>query len=301
MKALEIIPRWGIALISWGVVLFLSFALVGWLSSAFNFALMEWLNPTLAIAVWIFVVARTYQQFMVYVPEVTGLLALSALTGELNAFGPGLHWKYPWEAIREENFFPLELKTERHEEDYVSQDGRMMLTKWSYQYETDGNNLESFIKVDHSTIDEGFQDIISGILSEVIGGMIGADARTHVKEVQDQVLAELSTRTAPSRGIQTTLGKKLENQYGVNFRLFALADIDFSKDYQEALSGRARMQVIKETALELKDGLPDVSDQEAANFILVEQRKATKHITEVTDLAEAANALGRGLRGLGGE
>ncbi|HXF44106.1 MAG TPA: hypothetical protein VNK70_01445 [Candidatus Paceibacterota bacterium] len=235
--------------------------------------------------------------FTVLVPEVTGLIVLNFFTGELFAFKPGLHFKYPWDIVRDENFFPLELVTKGHEETYAAKDGPMMKVKWSYQYWPDENRLTDFIRVDNSTIDAGFVDVFSSILSEVIGGWERSDptgkmewsesVRREVMAVETEVIHRFQDlKLYQVRGNSVSGKDKLEEQYGVNFKLFKIADIDFSEDYQQARSGKARMAVITATAKQLIDatavnGQPTISGKEAANLVLVEQDKAKKNIVEV--------------------
>ena len=56
------------------------------------------------------------------------------------------------------------------------------------------------------------------------------------------------------------------------------------------------MQTVRETMGVLQEGT-DISDKDALNAVLVERGKAEKKIFEVENLAEAAGAFGKGLRG----
>ncbi len=222
--------------------------------------------------------------FLVSVPEVTGLVLLNQFTGKLRPVGSGLNRKWPWETYREKNFFSLELTTKKFVETYASKNGPMMEVKASYQYNPDEQQLDHYITVDETTIEQGFTDVFSGILSEIIGGKKAEDVRKRIKEVEDEVIKRLDTSALTTT---TSFKEKLENQYGVNWRLFAIADIDFAKDYQEARSGKARMEKIGETIKVLKKAAPLLDDKEAVNAILVEQKKATKNIFEVEGLSAA--------------
>ena len=201
------------------------FALAVWVITAI--VATEMISSQLfGLATWLGFVALSFPFFVVSVPEVTGLIVLNLITGKLKALAQGLRFKYPWDKVREENFFLLKLVTERHEEDYAAKDGPKMKTKWSYQYIPDRRRLDAYITVDHSTIDDGFTDIISGILSEVVGKKEAVKARTDLEEIQKEVLTTLEARRVRARGKEVTLSEKLENQYGVDFKVFAIADID---------------------------------------------------------------------------
>ncbi|KKU91596.1 MAG: hypothetical protein UY23_C0001G0202 [Candidatus Jorgensenbacteria bacterium GW2011_GWA1_48_11] len=236
----------------------------------------------------------------VNVPAVTGLVLLNVFKDagpkqkdNLRPVGPGIHLKWPWESVREENFFPLELVTEKFEETYAAWDGPLMLAKVSFQYQPTVKRLLAFIAVDKTTINEGFKGVFSSFLSETIGAReLGGQesgsvfVRTHVKVVEQAVTDKIDTYKVMANGEQTSAKEKLEDLYGVNFRLFNVADIDYSPDYQQARSGKARMGVVTETAKQLieatiADGKPTISGKEAVNLVLVEQGKAKKSIVEV--------------------
>lgn len=266
-----------VAIIAWGVIIPLGLSLIP--------------GPMLfKIGLWITLIGTSFPFFTVLVPEVTGLIALNFFTGELHPFGPGLQFKYPWDIVRDENFIPLEIVTKDHKEDYAAKDGPMMKVKWSYQYVPNAGRLDRFIAVDESTIDRGFTDVISSILSEVIGGRLSEEAREKVEEIQREVLRRLEAMVAKANGQTVGMQEKLERQYGVNFKLLAIADIDFSEDYQQARSGQARMAVIVKTAkmIDERGGKPT---KDAMNTVLVEQGKAKKNIFEVEGLPQAARSV----------
>ncbi len=241
---------------------------------------------------WVFIIVGMFfafaglvlKFFLVSVPEVTGLILLNQFTGELRPVGSGLRLKLPWETYREENFFSLKLVTKKFSETYAAGDGPMMEVKASYQYNPDERRLDKYIAVDETTIEQGFTDVFSGILSEIIGAKEAESVRKDLQKIQEEVIKKLD---ASALTTATSFKEKLENQYGVNWRLFAIADIDFAKDYQEARSGKARMEKIGETIAVIKKAAPLLDDKEAVNTVLVEQGKAKKNIFEVEGLSDA--------------
>jgi len=238
---------------------------------------------------------------LVLIPEVTGLVVLNFFTGNLRGIGPGLHFKFPWEIVRKENFFSLELVTRGVEETYAAADGPQMKVRWSIQYRPDGRNLTQYITVDKTTIERGFSDVISSALSSVIGGKQAEEARTQIKEIEKTVLEALEVEQMKSHGANTSAKGKLEEEYGINFVLFKIADIDFSDDYQQARAGKARMQAIIDAASKIavdKDGKPT---KDAMNAVLVEQGRAKKNIFEVENLSDAASAVVRAFKKGGGK
>lgn len=262
----------------------------------------------IGIGAWITATGLSLPLFLVLVPEVMGLVTLNFFNGNLFAFGSGVKIKFPWDIVRDENFFSLELVTEQHQETYATKDGPLMLTKWSYQYRPHEKKLDKYITVDKTTIDNGFTDVFSSILSEAIGGKNAEPARQEIAAIEAEVMEQFHAQTMGGpNGPQTQSPKeKLEDEYGVNFKLFKLPDIDFAEDYQQARSGQARMAVIIKAAQELiqatvADGKPTISGKEAVNTVLVEQGKATKNIVEIEGNADAtqraAATLGAMLKG----
>jgi len=270
----------------------------------------------------------------VMVPEVVGVVFLNLVTGKMTPFGAGIKLKYPWESLRRN--ISLELVTERHKETYAAHDGPFMLTKWSYQYEPRLGELERFIAVDKTTIDDGFTDVISSILSDIIGNAANHfpdDAedkevakghesewmREHVEFIEQEVLRKLHERKVFKEGKSAnsdeegshadnqpeeaqSMRDKLEETYGVNFKLFSLADIDFDEEYQEARGGQARMNVVIEAARKL-EGLPDgaTPSKEAIKIVLAERGKAKLSIVDswgnADPLQRAASTIGSMLGG----
>ena len=238
----------------------------------------------------------TLKLFLVSVPEVTGLILLNQFGGRLRAVGSGFRLKWPWETYREENFFSLELVTKKFTETYAAGNGPLMEVKASYQYNPDERRLNRYIAVDKTTIEQGFTDIFSGILSEIIGAGEAEDVRKNIQGVQNAVIRQLDSsaltvvgENGTQAGTPPSVKEKLENQYGINWRLFAIADIDFAKDYQEARSGKARMAKIGETIAVLKSAAPLLDDKDAVNTVLVEQGKAKKSVFEIEGLSGAIN------------
>ncbi len=252
-------------------------------------------NTYLNLAAWVLLFGVTFRFFLVAVPEVTGLAVLNFFTGELRELRSGLRFKFPWEVVRRENFVSLELVKQEREETYASQDGPMLKVKYSYQYRPALGRLVKYIQVDESVINAGFTDITSSLLSEILGGKVAVYAREHVKEVEGQVVERLKNDRVDVGGVKQTWKEKLEELYGINFKLVAMADIDYSDDYQQVRSGKARMSVFAETVKELQAQTGLVNPKDAVNTVLVEQGKAEKKIFEIENLAEAAGALAGGI------
>lgn len=257
--------------------------------------------------------ALTMNFFLVSVPEVTGLILLNQLTHEMRGLRQGLHVKFPWETgyDNDENFFSLKRITKKHSEDYAAWDGPMLKVKYSFQYEAreESEMLIKFIRVDETTIDEGINDMVSSSLSQTIGNpadlqnpsapRTAVNLRGRVKDVEQEVLDTLKRDDQVKRldGSTCSLWQKLEEDFGINIKLIAIADIDYSDDYQQMRSGKARMETLAQTVTVLKATTPGLTDKEAVETILVEQGKVKKQVFEIPKLEEGLEAFGRGLRG----
>lgn len=279
-------------------------ALATWAAIAVTvYLFLPFENPLLFLGISVVLVGITIPSFTVFVPEVTGAIGLNIFTGTLYAFKPGAHFKYPWERVLEENYFKLKLVTQEFEETYAASDGPMMHVKASYQYAPRLDGLNVYITVDEKTIKEGFTDVVSSILSELISVEKAEDARTNVKKIENEVVRRIDNDAAVVNGEVKTLKDKLELQYGVNFRIFSIADIDFSPDFQEARSGVARAEKLGKAAEAIQGGDASVSRKAALNFVLVEQKKAQKNIFEFEGSQEGgilAAVAGKFLSGQGG-
>ncbi|MFH1192947.1 MAG: SPFH domain-containing protein [Candidatus Jorgensenbacteria bacterium] len=239
----------------------------------------------IGVGVWLMAVGSTGRLFVFLVPEVTGAVALNLITGELKAFPSGIQFKYPWERALEENYFSLKLVTQEFKETYAAEDGPMMLVRASYQYRPDINRLDTYIAVDKETIKDGFSDVVSSVLSGLIGKRDAQAARTEVKEIEQEVIKLIDGTKTVVHGNEKTLKDKLETQYGVNFQIFSIPDIDFSEDYQAARSGVARAEKLAAAAVAVQGKDGTMTRKEAMNFVLVEQQKAAKNIFEIEGTA----------------
>lgn len=236
------------------------------------------------IGIWLMMVSFFWSDFITSVPEITGLVVINIFTGLLKAFGPGWHFKYPWEKVKEENFFSLDPRTEKIEETYAAIDD-ILSFKGLYQYVPDPRNLDKFIVYrDENAIKHGLKTEISGIISDAIGSKKSEDARKQIKDIEKEVINHIDTVCVGGVAIK----HKLEGDYGINFKLFSIADIDFSKEYQAARSQNAITDQFIQEDKKIKAQYPDLSDKERANFMLLRKGNASKEIYEAEGNADKA-------------
>lgn len=248
-------------------------------------------NELMIIGVGTALIGITFPYIAVIVPEVTGLIVFNEITGTMTSRGPGFNFLYPWETIREGNFFSLEILRKGFEETYASQDGPLMLVKPAYQYAPSVARLVKFRAVDDSVIEKGFTDVISSLLSSVISKKSAEESRTKIKETEQEVL-KIFTEERTIRIGENTVSRReqLEDEYGIDFKLFTITDIDFSADYQQTRSSGARMKkistMIREFATENR-----IENKDAANLVMVEQGKIKKTVFEIEGLGKSLDGL----------
>jgi regulator of protease activity HflC (stomatin/prohibitin superfamily) len=287
------------------------FACAFWLLSLYMVVLApyfsvgaEWtgLVSSLRIGIWIGFIGFTLRFFLIYVPTVTGVVAQDLLrivkdpdSGErmeMKTFGPGLHLRFPWDVVIEKNIVSLTRMTQEFQEDYPTREGPMMNAKCSYQYHPDARRLQKYIAVDEKTIRGGFTDVNSSILAEEIFRLTKAeDVKEQAKGIERRVFGRIDGDPAVTAGKHVTMKEKLEEEYGINFKIFTIRDLDFAKDFQEMRAARARMDRFGDITKDLKEKLTTrdgnkvvidtISNKDAANLVQVDQGKTQKNIFEL--------------------
>ncbi len=234
------------------------------------------------IALGIFSFGLTAKYFLISVPEVTGLLTINLFGGNLSPYGPGLHFRYPWEIVKEKNYFSLEAVTVKREElaTFVSQDGVPLLVDWTFQYRPDEIKLDTFIKFNRGEIEKGFADILSGNISAAIAKKDAIEARADIQTIRDELQNQFEVgATVGSPGL------KLEEKYGVQVVNTAIADIAFTEEFQKARTTERvadRLNKVAESLQKKSDGTKkEIKDKDALNTALIINKNVTKHIQEV--------------------
>lgn len=178
-----------------------------------------------SLQIWVSFAVRSYKPYIVYVPGVMGLVTESALGGEFYVYSSGIHFKYPWEIVRKEHFYPLETITTLYKEDFVSKDNGIVIAKGSFNYNADINNLINYHKISEETIVDGFHNLITGSLTVEIVKRTTEKARKETEEIKEAI--EMLYK-----------GKhhEKEEEYGVQFTDVTLGDIAYDAETQKALS-----------------------------------------------------------------
>lgn len=240
------------------------------------------------VVVVLSLVALNIKHFMVSVPEVTGLLTLDIVTGKLKPYGPGLHFRWPWEQLKDGLFINLRIVTEPMEETYPSKDGPAMLVKWSFQYRPSTTRiydskgmspLERYISSDDNTIKAGLKDVGSSILSADIAKLSAEESKEKQKELEDRLEKEFETKSPPTPW----------DLYGIEIIRVSLADVDYEPDVQKVKASQVVATTLQSMAKNIQKDNPDISQKDAMNAAMIIDGKITKHVVEVE--GEGGNAL----------
>ena len=258
-------PRRVVALLSWGVIFILCFLL-----------LKMWLNIRLpfVLGTWAFIMSFSIRPFMVSVPEVTALVTINLLTGELKAYETGLWFRYPWEQVKMGNYINLRLLPLGAEENYPAKDGPLMHTKWQAPYRV--VNAINFIKVGREAVEGILQKAGSGVLS----AYIAKHDSDKVKDNQEGVEKKLQEKFSKM---------ELEELCGVKIPVVSLADLDYDPTVQKVLATQYVARKLKTVGEDLRKGQEEIKPKDALNSAMIIHGAVTKHVNEVE--GEGGNAL----------
>lgn len=252
----------------------LSWVLLLWLSQGVFTFWLE-INPRMGLAVWAGVMAFSVRPFMVSVPEVTELVTINLLTGELVGYKTGLHFRYPWEQVKVGNYINLRLHPLDREESYPAKDGSMMHAKWQLQYMV--VSAVVYITVGKEAIEK----ILAGVGSSKLSAMIARRDSEECKLEQSKIEEELE-------GAFDELEDR-ERLYGIKIPVVALSDLDYEVAVQKVRATQEVARRIKAIAADLRATNPTISEKDAMNAAMILHGDVTKHVNEVE--GEGGNAL----------
>lgn len=258
---------------------------------------------------WGGIVLAAIKSFLVIVPEYTGLVTMNLFGGRLRAYGTGWHLKYPWEqapnqADQEEadpelmphgNYINLRLVLKREFlETYLALNNVPVIVKWSLQFRPTIKGLPLYIGVDDATIEQGFKDIISSIVTTAIGKINAEDVKSNIKNIEKELFDALNLE----EGGKPKPGEPhpLEVEYGIDITRFVLADADTDERYKNALMTVAVAEKMNDAVKKFGRG---IDPQRALNAVLLKESSNTKKtVFEFEDIGKLAGAIARLIRGI---
>lgn len=258
----------------------------------------------LGTASWLYGNGKMIKFFMVSVPEVTGLVTVNLFTGGMNAYPAGLHFRWPWEQVKDGNYINLRtMKTDDKQETFPCKDGPVVIVKWSLQYRSSVEKLPAYISVDEETINNGLNEVASSFLAIKIRDTKSEDVRKKEKkeELEKDLLNHFQTiATVPIKQPDGTYTHTpLEDFYGISIMLAPIADVDFEESYQQARSTDQIMKKYKQTAAHVmrmgKKGDGSITNKDALDSVLMVAGKGVKkdvlQETKVFDVSPALAAV----------
>lgn len=277
--------------ISWIVIV----GTIAFLAS-FLFKHYLFLGLGLGTALWVYMSGKSLKAFMVSVPEVTGLVTVDLITGGMHTYGPGLHFRQPWEQVKDGNYINLRtMKTDDKQETFPCKDGPVVIVKWSLQYRSSVEQLREYIAVDEETINKGLNEVASSFLALKIRNMGAEEIRKNEnkKVLEENLLSHFQTSaTVPVKRTDGT-DTPLEKFYGISILLVTIADVDFEASYQEARSTDQIMKALKKTAKHLVTGGDgSITNKDALDSVLMVAGKGVKkEVRQETKVLDVSPAL----------
>lgn len=221
------------------------------------------------------------------VPQLQALTSLNGWTGEMVAYGPGWHFRYPWEKAHMEDNISLKEITETFSESFPTQDARID-GEFSFGYRPRLDKILLFQAVGPSTVREGFQAFIKSQMATHAGTRGKSDIIGREQEINNllQDIFEIPTKS----------GKTLEEEYGIDAKFVKVNRFQLSPEVQKALDAKAEQAAMADAvaamfgyttmeALQLarKDGTADISQDMLdrawdRQLIIAGQPNASRHV-----------------------
>lgn len=298
-----------------------------WINPRGLFALLFW-PGTLILTIW--VVARIvpekisvplgaitwaiYMQwatrfFLVNLRPKYGVTLTNQITGDvLELNEPGLHPVYPWHRAEPEHFFSFEeFTTETRSEDFPSKDSKMSV-KYSARLRRIPGQLYKQLGVNQSVMMKSILDKLSSELHDEIrkhksenlnGEPEGHNNNSGTPEAPERLVDLEDLLMQLTREIP-----KLAGKYGLEIEP-VISDMDFDKETQKARTLRRVMNLVGDSAADLKSKVNLTNPEIALESTLVVGNFITKTIEERgvrqgtpdKQILTVINELGQAFRG----
>ncbi|MEK7150312.1 MAG: SPFH domain-containing protein, partial [Patescibacteria group bacterium] len=217
----------------------------------------------------------TYKPFFVSVPAFVGLVTESVFGGEYYIHRTGLRFKYIWEVAKiEEGYFSTKTITVPFAEDFVSLDGGVVHIEGSFNYRPNIDRLDNYARTSESTIVLGFTNRAKELLTREIVKRTADQARTQTKEIKVMIEALYKEEKG-----QPKLTEHDEEEYGVDFLDFTIADVGYDKTTQNVLSTAFNVSKLKEMSDEMGGDNSDDNISKNIDRILTFEGKMEKKET----------------------
>lgn len=179
--------RWVSSSITAIAIVFVPALAIFWLASLFSgtflgrlFVLPVW-GALGGLAVGILLLGRAAPKLTALVPQVQALVTQDPITKEDVAYGPGLHLRHWWERVTRRSHLPLDVITFVFGDKNAKTKTYPTIWDGSFLFQPNLANIHNFFGLDESTIREGFVNVITGYVNELmtrVPGEIATSAHT---------------------------------------------------------------------------------------------------------------------------
>lgn len=250
------------AVVTWILGFILIHKIVNILAGGFLDHATIYSGIVLSTVLWFVAAGSTIGFFLVSVPEYAGLVTVSALTGNLHAYLTGMHFRFPWEQVKKENYVSTELITVPYREHFPTKDGGVVAISGSYEYRVDKRPdkdyemIITYVGIDESTIVTGVYNLIQAVLTEHVGGINTSEIKTMTSSIQrtlDQKFGVSNDDNNPG-AIQLSRDEvvPIEKRYGIIVSHVRAGNVEYVGDTQTALSAALKSDKTIEAAGKLK-------------------------------------------------
>lgn len=243
-------------------------------------------------ALWLVGFAGLLYLHVISVPEITGLVTLSVLTGTMHAYGAGWKIRYLWEQVKEENFINLRLIPTNKTFKFVTKDGVEVQYTFTVQYRGRLNLLPVFIRVDKADIDEAIHAIVRSVVA--ISAMDRTADEQRIKANVELLLKDLRKELGQD---DDGVGHEIEYRYGIDIEVVSLSEPTFGEDYVQATTAEVITGKFNAAALKLKqsDGLGLTGQSAMDTVLLANKEKIERKVTGI-EAADLADKIGGALQ-----
>ncbi|MCF7835692.1 MAG: hypothetical protein K9M15_01045 [Candidatus Marinimicrobia bacterium] len=224
-----------------------------------------------------FLVSKNSKYFLLSVPEVTGLYTVNLITGELKTYRTGMHFRFPWEQVKDKAYVNTRMVMVKVRETYPSKNGPVLIVDWEVHYKPAIKGLPRFISFAEKDINGKLIGIGGSHISDKIANQTDTKSVQNRTEIEDGLWDAFENHILidPDEG-----DMKIEDFYGIDIKKVALSNIDWEPDYQKIRTSEMKAKKLKKIAENLKKG-KDISDKDAQNAALIINGDVKKNIQEV--------------------
>lgn len=225
---------------------------------------------------------------VVQVSQAQALTAMDMIKKVAVVYGPGWHFRYPWEEITERDNISLEERTVVKKDLTIAAKDDQLKVKISFQWRPDIRILVNFRNLAESTIQEGIFEATERLISSIFALLTADEARVNQSSIsqialigfkrphsekEGKEIVSLAEKAISSlrgqskertiemqdqiRDILTPfreLSHDLEGSYGIVVTQVNVSDVDFSESVQKARATRAEHEELLSLYYEIAGG-----------------------------------------------